>query len=199
MVAKAKYQGQLDEYARFSKKMGLQQERERIYYDMQGRVATNTKDQNSMYSPEMIHNAEKDSKQCYEYRKIIGEDVGTLAAFRQMKYNEPKDFDLLTDYKNSVGNGMISLLSGFKNYKKLHGEIEESIIGMETFNGIKISGQSKHFLERVIGMMEDPKTKRSRSGVEIEDIQHALLHGKTDQESVIQIVLNLLRISVSYL
>ena len=97
--------------------------------------------------------------------------MGTLAAFRQMKYNEPKDFDLLTDYKNSVGNGMISLLSGFKNYKKLHGEIEkESIIGMETFNGIKISGQSKHFLERVIGTMEDPKTKRSRSGVEIEDI-----------------------------
>lgn len=189
MVAKAKYQGQLDEYARFSKKMGLQQERERIYYDMQGRVATNTKDQNSMYSPEMIHNAEKDSKQYYEYRKIIGEDVGTLAAFRQMKYNEPKDFDLLTDYKNSVGNGMISLLSGFKNYKKLHGEIEESIIGMETFNGIKISGQSKHFLERVIGTMEDPKTKRSRSGVEIEDIQHALLHGeirsrKRDPDSI---------------
>nr|DAH61779.1 MAG TPA: minor capsid protein [Caudoviricetes sp.] len=39
MLARAKYQGQLDEYARFSKKMGLQQERERIYLDMQGRVA----------------------------------------------------------------------------------------------------------------------------------------------------------------
>ena len=95
MVAKAKYQGQLDEYARFSKKMGLQQERERIYYDMQGRIATNTKDQNAMYSPEMILNAEKDSKQYYQYRKIIGKDVGTLAAFRQMKYNEPKKFELL--------------------------------------------------------------------------------------------------------
>lgn len=95
MVVKAKYQGQLDEYARFSKKMGLQQERERIYYDMQGRIATNTKDQNAMYSPEMILNAEKDSKQYYQYRKIIGKDVGTLAAFRQMKYNEPKKFELL--------------------------------------------------------------------------------------------------------
>ena len=39
MLAKAKYQGQLGEYARFCKRMGLHQERERIYYDMLGRVA----------------------------------------------------------------------------------------------------------------------------------------------------------------
>lgn len=39
MLAKAKYQAQLDEYAMFSKKMKLKQERERIYLDKQGRVA----------------------------------------------------------------------------------------------------------------------------------------------------------------
>lgn len=39
MLARCKYQAQLDEYARFSKKMGLTQERERIYLDMRGRVA----------------------------------------------------------------------------------------------------------------------------------------------------------------
>ena len=39
MIAKAKYQGQLGEYTRFCKRMGLHQERERIYYDMRGRVA----------------------------------------------------------------------------------------------------------------------------------------------------------------
>lgn len=38
-VARAKYQGQLNEYAGFSKTMGLKQERERIYYDQRGRVA----------------------------------------------------------------------------------------------------------------------------------------------------------------
>lgn len=43
MLARAKYQGQLDEYARFSKKMGLPQERERIYLDMRGRVAPQRK------------------------------------------------------------------------------------------------------------------------------------------------------------
>lgn len=39
VLAKAKYQGQLNEYSRFCRKMGLVQERERIYYDMRGRVA----------------------------------------------------------------------------------------------------------------------------------------------------------------
>lgn len=39
IIAKAKYQGQLWEYTRFCKRMGLHQERERIYYDMRGRVA----------------------------------------------------------------------------------------------------------------------------------------------------------------
>lgn len=39
MLMKVKYQGQLNEYARFSRKMGLKEERERIYLDMRGRVA----------------------------------------------------------------------------------------------------------------------------------------------------------------
>lgn len=39
MLEKAKYQGQLNEYARFCKKMGLPQERERIYLDGLGRTA----------------------------------------------------------------------------------------------------------------------------------------------------------------
>lgn len=106
-----------------------------------------------------------------------------------MKYNEPKKFELLTDYKNSVANGMISPLSGFKNYKKLHGRIEKELVGMKPSNGIKISGQSKHFIERVIGTKEDPKTERPRNGVEIEDIHYALLYGevrtrKRDPDSV---------------
>ena len=39
---KAKYQNQLNEYALFSKHMGLKQERARIYFDMNGRVAPRT-------------------------------------------------------------------------------------------------------------------------------------------------------------
>lgn len=38
-IARCKYQAQLNEYSRFCKKMGLKEQRERIYYDMRGRVA----------------------------------------------------------------------------------------------------------------------------------------------------------------
>ena len=95
MLARAKYQGQLNEYSRFCKKMGLTEERERIYYDMRGRVATNSKKQNARYTADMIRNADRDSKQYYRYRNILGDDVGSLADFRQMKYNEPKKFSAL--------------------------------------------------------------------------------------------------------
>lgn len=178
MLARAKYQGQLDEYSRFSRKMGLKEERERIYYDMRGRIASNTSRQNSRYSSGMIKNAARDSKQYNRYKNIIGENVGSLADFRQMKYNNPKEFGLLTDYTNSVKNGMISPLSGFENYKKLYATVEKDVVGMKTSTGIEITGQSKHFMERVIGTKEDPKTHRPRSGVSIEDIQDALLNGE---------------------
>ena len=177
MLARAKYQGQLNEYSRFSRKMGLKEERERIYYDMRGHISTNTKRQNAKYTPDMIKNATKDAKQYDRYKSIIGDGVGNLADFRQMKYNDPKEFSLLADYTNSVKNGMISPLSGFRNYKTLYEMVEKDIVGLKTSTGIKMTGQSKHFMERVIGTKEDPKTHRPRSGVSIEDIQDALLNG----------------------
>lgn len=39
MLARCKYQAQLNEYSRYCKKMDLPEQRERIYYDMRGRVA----------------------------------------------------------------------------------------------------------------------------------------------------------------
>lgn len=81
MIAKAKYQGQLNEYSRFCRKMGLTEERERIYYDMRGRIATNTKMQNARYISDMIRNADRDSKQYYRYKNIIGDDAGKSCRF----------------------------------------------------------------------------------------------------------------------
>lgn len=87
ILQKAKYQAQLNEYARFSNKMKLPQERERIYLDMRGRVATNIKYQNAMFPPEMIENASKDITQYKQYKKVLGESIGTLASFGKIKYN----------------------------------------------------------------------------------------------------------------
>lgn len=60
LLERCKYQGQLDEYSRFSKKMGLKQERERIYMDMRGRVApSKTSYNNALNKIKIADNAVK--------------------------------------------------------------------------------------------------------------------------------------------
>jgi hypothetical protein len=93
MLQKAKYQGQLNEYAVFSRKMGLKEERERIYIDGRGWIATNTKLQNSMFPSEMIQNALKDIAQYKRYKEVLGDSVGTLAKFGQVKYNDSEEWE----------------------------------------------------------------------------------------------------------
>ena len=51
-----------------------------------------------------------------------------------------------------------------------------SFHGTTTSNGIHITGQSKHFIERVIGTVKDPKSGRPRSGVSVDDVADALQH-----------------------
>ena len=97
-----------------------------------------------------------------------------FADFQEMKYNSPEEWELLRTYARSVKNGMISPLSGFKNYQKIYGEINEKVVGTKTSEGTAVTRQSKHFMERVIGTMRDPKTGRPRSGVTVEGIQGVL-------------------------
>ena len=167
--------------------MKLRKERERIYLDMQGKVATNSKKQNALFPPEMIKNASMDVRQYKHYKDILGDNAPSLVKFGQMKYNDSKRFELLQDYTNSIKSGMISPLSDFKNYVALYNKVNREIIGRRSFDGIKITGQRKHLIERVIGTMSDPKTKKIRSGVSIDAITDALEHPikmieKVDQE-----------------
>ncbi len=117
-----------------------------------------------------------DKKQHKEYRAILGNEVPKdFAKFQELKYNDKEKWTLYEDYKKSVGKGMISPLSGVKNYIHLHDELNSKMIGIETSKGTKITGQSKHFMERLVGTMKDPKTGKSRSGVTVEEIQDALI------------------------
>lgn len=95
ILYKAKYQGQLNEYSRFCRKMSLTEERERIYLDMMGKIATNNKSQNSIFHPEMIKNASKDVAQYKRYKEVLGDSVGSLAKFGQVKYNDSEQWEKL--------------------------------------------------------------------------------------------------------
>ena len=84
-VARAKYQGQLNEYATFSRQMGLKEERERIYYDMRGRVALSSEKQKeiaarleSMYNKgELLKNVDLYEKDVSLKQKIRGGQIST--------------------------------------------------------------------------------------------------------------------------
>ncbi|RDY23757.1 hypothetical protein CHF27_006440 [Romboutsia maritimum] len=102
-----------------------------------------------------------------------------------MKYNKLEEWELLKDYEKSRLSNMISAFTPFEDYKKYKNIIENEIVGLNASNGIKITGQSKHFIERVFGTSKDTKTGRPREGV----VKNALLYGtvrlrKSDPNSI---------------
>lgn len=71
--------------------------------------------------------------------------------FQKIKYNNHKEWDMMKGYYNVVNNGEISPLFGYNNFKKYHNDLEDRLIGLNTSDGIKIKGVSKHFTARAIG------------------------------------------------
>lgn len=126
------------------------------------------------------------AKEYYEvWSKSVGvnDAIKTLANYYDVKYNDSPRFELLQRYTKDVKSGWVSPISGFANYESLHNRIETEIVGKHTANGILLTGQSDHFIQRVIGTAVDPKKLKEdlriirRSGVEIEDILDALENG----------------------
>ena len=120
----------------------------------------------------------------YMHQLGIENPPKTIALFNQMMYNNSPEYQMLNKYMTSVKQGMLSPLVGYEKYAEYYNRIENEIVGIKTSNGIIIQSQSDHFLERVFGTSSDPTHKNingkpiSRSGVSLEDIKDALLHGK---------------------
>ncbi len=99
MLARCKYQAQLDEYREFSRKMNLPEQRERIYYDLRGRVAPRDRSVMRNFPKEMIENADRDIKQYERYKDVLGKDAGSLANFGWIKYNDSEGWKYLEGLK----------------------------------------------------------------------------------------------------
>ena len=133
--------------------------------------------------------AGKATWQAQEYYNVWSKSIGvkesikTLAKYYDVKYNDSPRYELLQQYVKDVKSGWVSPLSGFANYEALHNRVENELVGRKTSNGIQISGQAKHFIQRIIGTGADPiKTDATgkpvrRSGVEFDAIADALFNG----------------------
>ena len=82
-------------------------------------------------------------------------------------------------YIDSVDKGMLSPLTGYAIYKQYHNRIESELVGIKAADGTVIRSQSKHFLERVFGTLDDPSHGGvKRTGVELDDVIDAVKNGK---------------------
>lgn len=134
VIAKAKYQAQLQEYKSFCKDMDLTPQMERVYIDGLGRTAL-SKDTFSRYTPEMIRNATRDSAQYERYRKILGTDAGTLAEFRQIKYNNSEKWGYLQRLKKYIEE--------YPNSNKQFFDIQEELKSLEIVKGVVLPAEKK--------------------------------------------------------
>lgn len=105
--------------------------------------------------------------------------LNTVAKYYAAKYNNTEEYQLLSKYSYSVQHGNISPLAGFDNYISGYHRIEAELVGQKSINGLEVTGQSMHFMERVLGTIKDPKTERPRDGVEVSDVISCVLNGTT--------------------
>lgn len=87
-LARCKYQAQLDEYKAFSKKMGLPEQRERIYYDLQGRVTPSRPAIVRNFKKSIVKPMEKNDKMDYTVKRTKSQFEDVANEVRQ----ELKDY-----------------------------------------------------------------------------------------------------------
>ena len=163
MLARAKYQGQLDEYARFSRKMGLKQERERIYLDMQGRVAPNKKKSDTatmrvknkiVNTDDSIASLEKQFSQLtegYSYADFI-KDFGSIeAGFEGASAEDIKKAKMISEQIEALRGKSVKM----KNTKVIHTRQESVDIFKRMGIDIEADGISDEVLSKYADFIND--------------------------------------------
>ena len=179
-IEKCKYQAQLDEYKAFSKTFNLPEQRERIYYDLRGRVAPTQKEyQKWLWEKEKKHR---------QWLKDIGATdttLNTVDKYSEARYNRTQEYILLKGYNHAVEKGDIHVLTGFTVYKNTAQEVENKIIELRTFDGIPIESYTTHFINRVIGQTST-QHKGMRQGVKVSDVYDTLKNGAVEKEYILR-------------
>ncbi|MCD8357460.1 MAG: phage minor capsid protein [Clostridia bacterium] len=157
------------------------QERQKDFLKQTGFKPQSAREQITSFGRSQATKATKEAETYYQlWSKSIGvnDAVKTLAKYYDIKYNSSPTYKLLQRYAQDVEAGWISPNANFGNYLKQYDRIQEEIVGTETKNGILITGQSRHFMQRVLGTGTDPGHGGiARSGVSIDNIIDTLQNG----------------------
>lgn len=169
IIQQCRYQAMLDEYRKFSKAMTLPTQAERFY---NGRTVGRIAPSREVYTK---YRAQQQAN--YHARmRGIGAFPGapeTVDGYKNLKYNDPKKYELLRGYEKAVKNGDIHVLTGFAQYLKTAKEIDDILVGAKTSTGITIESYTTHFVDRTIGQTSTPH-KGMRTGVLISDSLDAI-------------------------
>lgn len=92
----------------------------------------------------------------------IGENGGIIKNSRNLAW-------LKSGYELAVGKGDLSALTGFAHYVKVAKEVEKTLVGITTADGVEIKEYTTHFLDRIIGSYV-----QNREPVAIDDILSSL-------------------------
>ena len=175
-----KLKGQEARLSDFCRKTGLDRDRYREQV-FAAKTENGIRNFGKSASMKAVHRAKK------HYQKFIKkygiDEPETLDKYYKMKYNNSPAYKIIQRYTHMVDKGEVSPIMGFRYYHDRAKEIEDSIIGIVTSNGMEIKDYSDHFVARMIGYsgLEDKfKQKRyNRPGVTIEEIKDCLTNGKT--------------------
>lgn len=116
------------------------------------------------------YNRTRDQEQYDNLVKFFGKNAPeSFQDFQELKYDRPDEYQQFRAYARSIRSGELSAMADFSLYRETSLRIDQKIIGMTTSKGTKIVSKSDHFINRVIGSVEE-----QRSGVTIESIQEAL-------------------------
>lgn len=118
LAAKARYLNTLHQYQAFSRKMELPEQMERVYMDGLGRVITDNRIK-GMFPQKMVDNMQKDLNQYKRYKEVLGDSIGSLAKFGQIKYNDAEKWEYLTGLKEYLEKYPISSQKYYDAGKRL--------------------------------------------------------------------------------
>lgn len=116
------------------------------------------------------YNEVADRQQWISYKETLGKMLQRhLESFKTS--NTETSGGSFKAYTRSIKSGELTPLADFKLYTDIGTEIDKTLVGKKTANGIEIIGASKHFIARVIGSVE-----QRRNGVSLSSIKEAILH-----------------------